>query len=64
MDNIWSQIAHFAEWPNLLMYTMEIQVLVKFQLKITKLGYDIAQKIILPHIWALLFQNCAQNMKT
>ena len=35
------------------MYTMEIQVLAEFKLKITNIGDDIPKKQILPKIWAI-----------
>ena len=49
------------------MYTMEIQVLAEFQLKITNIGDDIPKKQILPKIWAIFgpsFAKLCQNMKT
>ena len=35
------------------MYTMPIQVLAKFQLKITTIGDNIAQKQIFPKTWVI-----------
>ena len=36
-----------------MMYTMVIQVLAEFQLKITMVGEDITKKVILDQIWPI-----------
>ena len=46
-------MARFGRIPNFLMYTMAIQVLAKFQLKITNIGDNIAKKQILPQTWVI-----------
>ena len=48
------------------MYTMEKEVLAEFQLKITKIGDDIAKTNSASdwgHIRALVCPNCAQNIQ-
>ena len=42
------------------MYTMAIQVLAEFQLKITKIGDDIAKNQILPQTWVIFGPSFAQ----
>ena len=42
------------------MYTMVIQVLPEFQLKITMIGEAIAKKVILPQIWPIFRPSLAQ----
>ena len=39
---------------------MEIQVLTKFQLKITLIGEDVSKKVICPKIWAIFIFSLAQ----
>ena len=62
-------MARFGRIPNFLMYTMAIQVLAKFQLKITKIGDNIAKKqIFLRHrsyLTLVLPKSCSQypNLK-
>ena len=42
------------------MYIIAIHVLAEFQLKITKIGDDIAKKQILPQIWVIFGPSFAQ----
>ena len=57
---------NLKECPNFLMYTMEIQVLTEFQLKITMIGETISKKVILPQIrpiFGILWPKFSQNRK-
>ena len=42
-------------------YTIVIQVLTEFQLKIATIGEAMAKKVILDQIWPIFGPNCAQN---
>ena len=53
-------MARFGRITNFLMYTMAIQVLAAFQLKITRIGDDIAKKQILPQTWVISGPSFAQ----
>ena len=63
LPKLFSKYQNLKECPNFLMYTMDIQVLTEFQLKITMIGETISKKVILPQIrpifgilWPKLFR--------
>ena len=60
LPNLHLKYQNLKECPNFLMYTMEIQVLTEFQLKITIIGEATSENLILAKIGHIFRPSLAQ----